>query len=90
MQEEIFGPVLSIIRFHNNDEDEAVRIANNSIYSLASAVWTRDIDRAHRVSSRLHSGMVRNPDQTRGSCAHPLHISPGSAGRTVPPGRGSC
>jgi aldehyde dehydrogenase (NAD+) len=58
VQEEIFGPVLSIIRFRNNDEDEAVRIANNSIYSLASAVWTRDIDRAHRVSSRLHSGMV--------------------------------
>jgi aldehyde dehydrogenase (NAD+) len=58
VQEEIFGPVLSVIRFRNDDEDEAVRIANNSIFSLASAVWTRDIDRAHRVSSRLHSGMV--------------------------------
>jgi aldehyde dehydrogenase (NAD+) len=58
VQEEIFGPVLSIIRFKNNDEDEAIRIANNSIYSLASAVWTQNIDRAHRVSSRLHSGMV--------------------------------
>jgi aldehyde dehydrogenase (NAD+) len=58
VQEEIFGPVLTILRFRENDEDEAVRIANNSIYSLASAVWTRDINRAHRVSSRLHSGMV--------------------------------
>jgi aldehyde dehydrogenase (NAD+) len=58
VQEEIFGPVLSVLRFSTGDEDAAVRIANNSIFSLASAVWTRDIDRAHRVSSRLHSGMV--------------------------------
>jgi aldehyde dehydrogenase (NAD+) len=58
VQEEIFGPVLSVLRFGTSDEDAAVRIANNSIFSLASAVWTRDIDRAHRVSSRLHSGMV--------------------------------
>jgi aldehyde dehydrogenase (NAD+) len=58
VQEEIFGPVLSVLRFRTGDEDAAIRIANNSIFSLASAVWTRDIDRAHRVSSRLHSGMV--------------------------------
>jgi aldehyde dehydrogenase (NAD+) len=58
VQEEIFGPVLSILRFKDNDEDAAIRIANNSIFSLASAVWTQNIDRAHRISSRLHSGMV--------------------------------
>jgi aldehyde dehydrogenase (NAD+) len=58
VQEEIFGPVLSVLRFRTGDEDAAIRTANNSIFSLASAVWTRDIDRAHRVSSRLHSGMV--------------------------------
>jgi aldehyde dehydrogenase (NAD+) len=57
-QEEIFGPVISIIRFKDGGEDEAVKIANDTIYSLASAVWTRDIDRAHRVSNRLHAGMV--------------------------------
>jgi aldehyde dehydrogenase (NAD+) len=58
VQEEIFGPVLSVLRFRTGDEDAAIRIANNSIFSLAAAVWTRDIDRAHRVLSRLHAGMV--------------------------------
>jgi aldehyde dehydrogenase (NAD+) len=57
-QEEIFGPVVSILRFANGAEDEAVRIANNTIYSLAAAVWTRNIDRAHRVAGRLNAGMV--------------------------------
>jgi aldehyde dehydrogenase (NAD+) len=57
-QEEIFGPVVSILRFANGAEDEAVRIANSTIYSLAGAVWTRDIDRAHRVAGRLNAGMV--------------------------------
>jgi len=57
-QEEIFGPVISVIRFPNGAEDEALRIANSTIYSLAAAVWTRNIDRAHRVSGRLNAGMV--------------------------------
>jgi aldehyde dehydrogenase (NAD+) len=54
--EEIFGPVLSIIPF--DDEDEAVRIANDIDYGLAAGVWTRDIDRAHRVTERLEAGSV--------------------------------
>src|SRR5262245_49498352 len=55
-QEEIFGPVASIIRFR--DEDEAVRIGNDVIYGLAGGVQTRDIKRAHRIAKRLQAGTV--------------------------------
>jgi aldehyde dehydrogenase (NAD+) len=55
-QEEIFGPVASLIRF--TDEDDAVRIGNDVIYGLAAGVQTRDIKRAHRVARRLQAGTV--------------------------------
>jgi aldehyde dehydrogenase (NAD+) len=55
-QEEIFGPVLSVIRFA--DEEEAVEIANDSQFGLAAGVWTRDLARAHRVASRIDAGQV--------------------------------
>ena len=55
-QEEIFGPVLSIIRF--KDEADAIRLANDSIYGLAAAIWTNDIRRAHRIARALKSGRV--------------------------------
>ena len=54
--EEIFGPVLSVQRFH--DEAEAIRLANGTVYGLAGFVWTQDVNRALRVSSAIKTGMM--------------------------------
>ncbi|CAG9200830.1 Putative aldehyde dehydrogenase DhaS [Paraburkholderia sabiae] len=55
-QEEIFGPVASVVRF--DDEEDAVRIANGTAYSLAAGVWSADIGRVHRVAHALRAGTV--------------------------------
>ena len=55
-QEEIFGPVLSVIRF--DDEEEAVRIANDTQFGLAAGIWTSDLRRAMRLPERLQAGTV--------------------------------
>jgi len=55
-QEEVFGPVLAVIPFR--DEEEAIRLANDSRYGLGAGVWTQDTGRALRVSHRIRSGTV--------------------------------
>jgi acyl-CoA reductase-like NAD-dependent aldehyde dehydrogenase len=55
-QEEIFGPVLSIIPYE--DEDEAVQIANDTIYGLAGGVWSGDQERAKRVARKIRTGQI--------------------------------
>ncbi|AKG03812.1 betaine-aldehyde dehydrogenase [Salimicrobium jeotgali] len=56
VQEEIFGPVLTVERFHS--EEEAVTLANDSIYGLAGAVFTTDIDKAERAAAKMRMGTV--------------------------------
>lgn len=55
-QEEIFGPVAVVIKFH--DEDEVVAMANDSEYGLGGAVWTKDINRAIRVARNIETGRM--------------------------------
>ena len=55
-REEIFGPVMSIIRFRNLDE--VIERANNTTYGLAAAVWTRDIGKAHAIANNVKAGTV--------------------------------
>ncbi|MGE7607870.1 aldehyde dehydrogenase family protein [Peribacillus frigoritolerans] len=55
-REEIFGPVVSVIRF--KDEEDALRQANDTIYGLASGIWTNDLKRAHRMARGIQAGTV--------------------------------
>ena len=65
-QEEIFGPVLSIMPY--DDEDDAIRIANDTIYGLAGGVWSGDAERAQRVARRIRTGQV----EINGATFNPL------------------
>jgi len=56
VREEIFGPVVTAIPF--NDPEEVAAFANDSMYGLAAAVWTRDISKAHRMAAKLRAGTV--------------------------------
>jgi aldehyde dehydrogenase (NAD+) len=55
-RDEIFGPVLAVGRFE--DDEEAIRVANDTPYGLAAGVWTQNLSRAHTVASRLDAGTV--------------------------------
>jgi phenylacetaldehyde dehydrogenase len=56
VREEVFGPVLTVQTF--SDVDEALRLANDSQFGLASYVWTKDLSLAHRVAANVAAGMV--------------------------------
>lgn len=55
-QEEVFGPLLAVLKFHTTDE--AIKMANNTVFGLASGVWTKDVSTAMRVARGLHAGTV--------------------------------
>ncbi len=69
-QEEIFGPVLSVIKY--KDDDDAIRIANDSIYGLASGVWSTDPDRCLEAAKRLKAGTVWINDYHLINCIAPF------------------
>ena len=69
-QEEIFGPVLTLIRFR--DEQEAVRLANDTPYGLAAGVWCTDVRLAHRVIPKLRAGTVWVNNYRKTSYATPF------------------
>ena len=56
MRDEIFGPVACVIPFR--DEDEAIRLANDTIYGLSGSIWTRDGARALRVARAVEAGVL--------------------------------
>ena len=56
VREEIFGPVCAVLDFA--DEDEAIRMANDTDYGLAAGLWTQNLSRAHRVAAQLQAGQV--------------------------------
>ncbi len=66
-KEEIFGPVLSVLTFE--DEDEAIRIANDVMYGLAATVWTTDLGRAFRVADKIDAGIIWT------NCPHYLPVN---------------
>ena len=69
-REEVFGPVLAVMPF--DDEDEAVRLANDTKFGLAAAVWTRDLARANRMARKIEAGTVWLNCQLAGDLSLPF------------------
>ena len=69
-REEIFGPVLCVIPFE--DEEDALRLANDTEYGLAAGIWTRDVSRAHRVAGRIDAGQIYVNEYFAGGVETPL------------------
>jgi len=69
-QEEIFGPVLTTIPF--KDVDDVIRQGNDTIYGLASAVWTKDLKKAHQVARALKAGTVWVNTYNQFDCTAPF------------------
>lgn len=69
-QEEIFGPVLSVLTF--DDEDEAIAIANDIPYGLTAGLWTQNLSRAHRVAAQIQAGQVTVNDFFAGGIQAPF------------------
>ena len=69
-KEEIFGPVLSVIPF--KDDEEAIRIANETNYGLAAGIWTQNLSRAHRVAAALQAGQIYVNEYQAGGVETPL------------------
>jgi acyl-CoA reductase-like NAD-dependent aldehyde dehydrogenase len=65
-QEEIFGPVLTILPY--DDEEDAIRIANDTMYGLAGGVWSADVEHAKQVARQLRTGQV----EINGGAFNPL------------------
>jgi succinate-semialdehyde dehydrogenase/glutarate-semialdehyde dehydrogenase len=63
LTEEVFGPIAPIIVV--KDEDEAVRAANGTEYGLGASVWSRDLERAERLTARIESGTVAINDMVK-------------------------
>lgn len=63
LAEEVFGPIAPVITV--KDEDEAVRMANNTAYGLGAAVWSRDIEKAERLARRIEAGFIAINDMVK-------------------------
>lgn len=81
-KEEAFGPVIVVVPFADGDEDAAVRLANDSEFSLGAAIWTQDLSKAFRVSERVAAGICWVNTHHRNDPSSPW-------GATSTPGGGS-
>ena len=71
-KEEVFGPVLVAIKFQ--DEEQAIRLANDCKYGLGAGLWTRDISRAHRLAALIESGLVWVNTHHRNDPSSPWYV----------------